>query len=281
MKITIQSLALATLVAALSGGAATASRAADPAVANDAASFPEPGRAWLAGGSFVNVEQLRRIGPGMSKDQIRELISYPHFGEGLFAVRTWNYLFNFRTGRGSEFVTCQYQVQFNGQRLAERMFWRNPSCAQYLNPSEVRVAAVLPPPPAPRPPQKITLGADGLFRFDGSTLADLLPEGQRRIETLADDINRRAQQSVITVTGHTDRLGSDAYNDALSLARATTVRNLLVQHGVDSRAVSVSGMGKRKPLVECTGSRATPELVHCLQPNRRVEITVATQSSLL
>ena len=48
-------------------------------------------------------EQLRRIAPGMTKNQVRELISYPHFSEGLFGPREWNYIFNFRTGKGAEF----------------------------------------------------------------------------------------------------------------------------------------------------------------------------------
>lgn len=79
----------------------------------------------------------------------------------------------------------------------------------------------------------------------------------------------------ITVTGHTDRLGTDAYNQTLSQARADTVRGLLVEDGLDRAKVRAVGMGKRQPVVtDCEGTRATPELVKCLQPNRRVEIEV-------
>ena len=52
--------------------------------------FPELERAWLKGGTFINVEQLKRIGRGMTANQVRELISYPHFNEG-FALSNWNY----------------------------------------------------------------------------------------------------------------------------------------------------------------------------------------------
>jgi outer membrane protein OmpA-like peptidoglycan-associated protein len=78
------------------------------------------------------------------------------------------------------------------------------------------------------------------------------------------------------VTGHTDRLGTHAYNDALSLARARTVRDLLVGQGIDPKRVRTAGAGSRHPVTtQCVGTRATPELVGCLQPDRRVEIEVA------
>ena len=108
----IQRLALTALVAVL-GACASGTQAPEQAGAAPAATesvrFPEAGSAWLKGGTFVNVEQLRRVGRGMTKNQVRELISYPHFSEGLFGPKEWDYLFNFRTGRGDEFVTCQYK----------------------------------------------------------------------------------------------------------------------------------------------------------------------------
>lgn len=71
------------------------------------------------------------------------------------------------------------------------------------------------------------------------------------------------------------RLGSDAYNAALSLTRADTVHKLLAQQGIDSKAIRAAGMGERQPVVQCPGTVKTAALVSCLQPNRRVEIEVA------
>jgi outer membrane protein OmpA-like peptidoglycan-associated protein len=238
--------------------------------------FPDAGSAWLKGGTFIDVEQLRRIGRGMTKNQVRELISYPHFGEGLFGPKEWDYLFNFRTGKGDEFVTCQYKVVFK-DGVSDAMYWKEPACASYLKP---KVAEVVRPAPVPAaaPAQKVTLGADGLFRFDGGALGDLLPEGRAKIERLAADIKRNFKQlQGIVVTGHTDRLGSDSYNDALSLARANTVRELLVRQGLDARLIRAAGEGKRRPVVDCAGNRPTATLVSCLQPNRRVELDVSAE----
>ena len=238
--------------------------------------FPDAGSAWLKGGTFIDVEQLRRIGRGMTKNQVRELISYPNFGEGLFGPREWDYLFNFRTGKGDEFVTCQYKVVFK-DGVSDAMYWKEPGCADYLKP---KVAEVVRPAPVPAAAsaQKVTLGADGLFRFDGGALGDLLPEGRTKIERLAADIKGNfTQLQGIVVTGHTDRLGSESYNDALSLARANTVRDLMVRQGIDGKLIRAAGEGERRPVVQCDGSQAKPALVSCLQPNRRVDIEVSGQ----
>lgn len=77
------------------------------------------------------------------------------------------------------------------------------------------------------------------------------------------------------MTGHTDRLGTESANEALSVARANTVRELLAQQGIDRNAIRTAGMGARQPVVQCPGAAKTPALVSCLQPNRRVDIEVA------
>ena len=71
----------------------------------------------------------------------------------------------------------------------------------------------------------------------------------------------------ITVIGHTDRVGTLESNDILSLQRAQTVRDLIVQAGVKSDVISVSGRGEREPLVPTEDEVAEPK-------NRRVEINL-------
>jgi OOP family OmpA-OmpF porin len=120
-----------------------------------------------------------------------------------------------------------------------------------------------------------TLGADGLFRFDGRSLADLLPEGRRKLDALASDIKASASP---VQRGAGDRPHRPArqrgYNQALSLARAETVRDYLVQAGVPAQSVQVQGKGESEPKVQCAqASRAA--LIDCLAPNRRVEIEVS------
>lgn len=291
MKTTKNTLALRLLAALTLGGAALllsacaspsypitnearANAAKETPAAPKAEDFPDMAQAKWQQGSFPSLEALRNMNTGMGKDQVRDLLSWPHFSEGLGGVREWNYIFHFRTGKGAEFITCQYMVRFNDDVLTNGMYWKNPDCALLVNPPTVRplpAAAV-----APVPVQKATLGADGLFRFDGDKISDLLPEGKQKIETLASEIKRNFQSiNYVLITGHTDRLGSEAYNEPLSLARANTVRDLMVQQGIDRKAIRTASMGKRQPVVNCPGTQTTPQLVSCLQPNRRVEIEVS------
>jgi len=78
---------------------------------------------------------------------------------------------------------------------------------------------------------------------------------------------------VVVVTGHTDRLGSDEYNQKLSKARADAVRDYLVSKGVDRTRIETVGMGEKQPVVQCD-QKDMKALINCLQPNRRVEVLV-------
>ncbi len=95
--------------------------------------FPNANRAWLKEGTFVSVEGLRRMNVGMRATQVRELISYPHFDEGFFGPQTWNYVFNFRTGAGQAYMSCQYQVQFE-DGFTSNLYWNRPECGAALGP---------------------------------------------------------------------------------------------------------------------------------------------------
>ncbi|MBT2324407.1 OmpA family protein [Variovorax paradoxus] len=239
--------------------------------------FPPIESAKWKQGAFPSIEALREMSSGMGKDQVRSLLSHPHFSEGFADVREWNYIFHFRTGDGPAYVTCQYMVRFNQEMLSTGTYWNSPECEAMAKRSSakpvVKPLAVL--PSAPPVPQKVTLDADGMFRLDGTSAADLLPEGRRKVELLGAEIRRnfRALKSV-SVTGHTDHLGSDEHNDALSLARAKTVRDLLVRQGIDPGLIRTAGVGRKQPVTQCAGQQKTPALVGCLRPNRRVEVEV-------
>ena len=282
------SLTLAACAVALLAGCVSASYTITPegqakAAGENAAppkeqDFPAIESARWQQGTFPRLEALHAMRTGMGKDQVRDLLSWPHFSEGMFGVREWNYIFHFRTGKGPEYITCQYMVRFNPDVLTTGMYWKNPACAALVDPVEAKPLAIAPQPAQPASPRKITLAADGLFRFDRSSLADLLPEGRRTVEALAADLQRNDKRlKGVVVTGHTDRLGTGSYNDALSLARADTVRDLMVRQGIDRKLIRAVGEGKRRPVVTCDGSQATPALVSCLQPNRRVDIEVSAE----
>lgn len=238
----------------------------------DAPVFPPRASSWMKEGDFVNLANLRQIRPGMTKNQLYALIGPPHFDEGVFFVHVWNYVFDFRIGPGSEFVTCQYQIRFDDHARVAATYWKEPDCALRVNPPEVH--AIPPTDAAPRA-DAVTLGTDGLFRFDGATEADMLPAGRAQVAQVAAAIKRDfAGYREIVVTGYTDRLGTDSYNAALSLARARTVRDLLIQTQLDGAKIRTVGLGATRPVVPCTGITPGDALVQCLQPNRRVEIEV-------
>ena len=131
-----------------------------------------------------------------------------------------------------------------------------------------------PPPPPPAPGvQKITLASKALFDFDKAVLK---PEGKAAIDAEIISKLRDVQKlELVLVTGHTDRIGSQAYNQKLSERRADAVRNYLVSKGVPRDKIETLGMGKTQPVpgVTCTMT-AMKQLIACLAPNRRVEVEV-------
>jgi len=138
----------------------------------------------------------------------------------------------------------------------------------------VTPAPVVPPQPAPKPWVKVKLEADSLFGFDQDNLQ---ADGKQALDKLLlelKDVNVEA----IQVTGHTDRLGSKAYNDKLSVRRAEAVRNYLVQiGGIPAAKVTAIGVGSTQPetqFAECKGLKTSQALITCLRMDRRVDVEV-------
>ena len=123
---------------------------------------------------------------------------------------------------------------------------------------------------------RVDLAADTLFKFNGSSLNDLLPKGRQEVLNVASQIhNNFVSVSRINLVGHTDRLGSDSYNNQLGQNRADTVRNLLVQNGVEGNVISTASAGKGQPVTNgCFGVKQREELKACLQPDRRVTVEI-------
>lgn len=155
-----------------------------------------------------------------------------------------------------------------------------PPAPAYVAPAPMPIAvAPPPPPPAPPPPRppmpaKVTFSSDALFDFNK---AGLKPGGQQELDKFASDL-RGTSYEVITVTGHTDRIGSHAYNLKLSTRRAETVQSYLVSNaGIPANKIVVKGVDGAEPvtkLADCPGKKVTPALIACLQPDRRVEVEV-------
>lgn len=231
--------------------------------------FPDPARAYPAGGTYVNLDNLRQYAPGMNKRQIQTLLGTPQFNEGLWGVREWNYVFNFRRSVGAEPIQCQFQVRFDSNGVATGQAWKPESCAALLEPAPAPVAPAPPPPPPVVAP--LRLSADALFAFDS---ANLSAAGRAKLDALLQGLSASAAQETLNIIGYTDRIGSDAYNMELSRRRAQSVRSYLVQQGIPAAAVHAEGRGNSAPLVQCDDV-AGSALLECLAPNRRVEIAVS------
>ena len=130
-------------------------------------------------------------------------------------------------------------------------------------PAAAPVAPAPAPAPAPVAAQKVTYAADAFFDFDKSVLK---PAGKATLDDLAAKIQAINVETIIS-TGHTDSIGTDAYNQALSLRRANAVKAYLVSKGIAADRIVVEGKGEKQPVA----SNATKE---GRAKNRRVEIEV-------
>ena len=118
-------------------------------------------------------------------------------------------------------------------------------------------------PPAPPAATKVTYAADAFFDFDKSVLK---PEGKAKLDDLVSKV-KGINLEVIIAVGHTDSVGSDAYNQKLSVRRAESVKAYLVSKGIEQNRVYTEGKGEKQPIA----SNATAE---GRAKNRRVEIEV-------
>ncbi len=119
--------------------------------------------------------------------------------------------------------------------------------------------------------ERQVLSTDALFAFDS---AELLAGAAARLDRLAGTIKGWSTTESVTLLGHTDRYGSAAHNQRLSEQRAERIRQYLISKGVAADKIKAGGAGATQPLSICPASLPKPEQVSCLQPNRRVEITL-------
>ncbi len=117
--------------------------------------------------------------------------------------------------------------------------------------------------------------ADTLFKFDKSGRDDMLPGGKERLAAVAKRLTAYQSIATLSIAGHTDRLGSDAYNAPLSARRAATVLEYLGFLGVKSTKSDAVGKGEKEPVTtQCSDKQPRAQLITCLQPDRRVTIEV-------
>jgi OmpA-OmpF porin, OOP family len=118
-------------------------------------------------------------------------------------------------------------------------------------------------PPAPPAATKVTYAADAFFDFNKSVIK---PEGKAKLDDLVGKI-KDINLEVIIAVGHTDSVGSDAYNQKLSIRRSEAVKAYLVSKGIEKNRVYTEGKGEKQPVADNKTAEGRAK-------NRRVEIEV-------
>lgn len=254
-------------------------------VSKSAVEFPAIDKAWYSTvgqykGSFPNWSNVALVDYGMSKDQLWTLLDRPHYKEGLFNVKKWNYVLNYR--ENGQVHQCQLQIHFDKNKQVEGLYWANPECQKYAQNANKPIVnniiqQVQKAPEGAQLKETLTLEADALFAFNKFTIGDMLPQGHHALNNAIAQIKELEGQEQVSVyvIGHTDRLGDEAYNLDLSDKRAKSVVAYMLSRGIKPVTINALGAGEYIPVKQCSeGNRK--QVIQCLQPNRRVEIMIYT-----
>ena len=133
-------------------------------------------------------------------------------------------------------------------------------------PAPAPAPAPVPRQEAPKPKpvaEKVTFATDVLFDFDKSVVK---PEGKSKLDDLAAKI-RGTNLEVVIAIGHTDSIGTDEYNQKLSVRRAESVKAYLVSKGIEANRVYTEGKGEKQPVADNKTREGRAK-------NRRVELEV-------
>lgn len=144
------------------------------------------------------------------------------------------------------------------------------------NHDECKTEAALPPPPVEvRNRTAASLSREERTVYFGFNQASLSPGMKERLDSLADVLRSEKQVKGARIVGYADRIGDTVYNEKLSKKRAESVRNYLSGRGfINTSVADVRWLGERSPAAECEDDLPRPQLIDCLQQDRRVEVEI-------
>ena len=118
----------------------------------------------------------------------------------------------------------------------------------------------------------VNLSADSTFAFNKAVLTK---SARAKLDNaVIGKLGTCAEVTSVIITGHTDRLGSQSYNQKLSEKRASAVQSYLTGKGVKADVIDTMGAGKTQPIKSCDDKLGRKALIECLAPNRRVTVDV-------
>lgn len=191
---------------------------------------------------------------GLDRRNAFDLLDVPHFKE-INGAREWNYILQRPEYTRENQAVCHLKLIYDNDDRISAIYWMPEDCASVYGGE----------------PSHFRLSADALFDFNASALR---PGAESELDDLVAKIRKHGVDSAITVSGYTDRLGNSAYNRRLSQARADSVKGYLVAAGIEASRIRSEGLGSANPVSHCDSNLPRGELISCLQPDRRVEVSV-------